>query len=289
MQQNFLREVAVTIDNRTFRAYEDFEIRGKSPFSNTATPNETKIEILNLSDETSSWIKRGMLVTLEAGYEGDVGIISVGKVDRVVVRWDNATKHTVIYYIEGDDYSKIKVDVSTASKETVNYHKSGEKKGDVVEGGLAINFKKGTDGMTIIKRLTSALGMKLEGAITLKENKVYKKGFSCTKIILNDLEEVVNDCGSIMYYRRGNIVIRPLDVGTDENFILSADTGLIGAPSTSTQDGQLVVTAKCLLQHRITTCSVVEIKSASVNGKFRAFKGAHVIEKGNFVTEISLV
>lgn len=286
---NFIRRIRVNIGGRVFEAYKDFEIRGKSPFDNNATPNETKIEILNLNNETAAWIKQGMTVTLEAGYDGDTGVLSVGKVDRVRSTWDGPTKHTSIYYMEGDDYSKIKVDATTATKDTVRYHKDGPKVGDVVEGALAINFKKGTDGHTIIKRLMSALGMKVEGEVRLKQNKIYKNGFSCTKIILNDLEEVINDCGSIIYHRRGKIVVRPMEEGTDENFVLSASTGLIGSPSIETEDGKTIVKARCALQHRITTCSIIEIQSSAVNGKYRVYKGEHVMEKEKFVTEIYMV
>lgn len=281
-QMNYMRHVKVTIGNVVIK---DLEIRANSKFDNDATPNETKIEVINMSAGTVSKIKRGDRVVLEAGYMNDYGILSIGKLDRITERWDGPTKYNSFYYLEGDDFSKIKVDATTADKDTIKYHDTGAKKGDVVADALAINFKKDTDGMTIIKRLTSALGMKVEGTIELKENIIYKKGFSCTKIILNDLEQVVNDCGSIMYHRRGKIVIRPLDRGVDERFKLNENTGLIGSPSYEEQDGSKVIKVRCALQHRITTCSIIEIDSQYIKGKYRAYKGEHKIEKDKFYTE----
>lgn len=283
---NYMRVIRVTIGNVVIK---DLEIWGRSPFDNNATPNQTKLEIMNMSPSTVAKIKRGDTVTLEAGYDGDFGIISVGKLDRITERWEGPTKHNSFYYVEGDDFSKIKVSADNASKDTVKYHEDGYKKGDVVEGALAINFKKGTDGMTIIKRLMSALGMKLEGEIMLQENKVYKSGFQCTKIILNDLEEVVNDCGSIMYHRRGKIVVRPLENGIDERFTLNSNTGLIGTPSYEEQDGSKVIKVRCALQHRITTCSIINVESQYINGTYRVYKGEHIIEKNKFYTEFYAV
>lgn len=283
---NYMRRVRVTIGRVVI---EDLEIWATSPFDNDVTPNETRIQILNMSDKTVAKIKRGMKVTLEAGYAGDFGVLSVGKLDRITERWEGPTKINSFYYFEGDDFSKIKVDEYNATRDTVKYHNTGHKKGDVVEGALAINFAKGTDGMTIIKRLTEALGMTVEGTIELRENRIYKKGFSCTKIILNDLEQVVNDCGSIIYHRRGKIVIRPIDKGVDERFKLNVETGLIGSPSYEEKDGAKVVKVRCALQHRITTCSIIELDSKYIKGKFRAYKGEHKIEKTNFYTEFFCV
>lgn len=281
-----MRKVRVTIGLMTI---ENLEIRAESPFDNDAEPNQTRIDIINLSDATVKRIRRGMKVTLEAGYVGDFGVLSVGMISRVTERWDGPTRINSIFYLEGDDYSKIKVDASNASAETIRYHKDGVKKGDVVEGALAINFAKGTDGLTIIKRLMSALGMKLEGEIQLQQNVIYKKGYSCTKIILNDLETVVNDCGSIIYHRRGKIVVRPINLGTDENFILNEETGLIGTPSYEDTENGRVIRVRCALQHRITTCSIIEIDSRYIKGKFRAFKGKHYIEKQQFITEFEAI
>lgn len=282
IQENFMRFVRVTVGKVVIK---DLEIRATSPFDNDATPNETRIEVLNLSDSTVAKFTRGQTVTLEAGYANDYGILSVGKLDRIRERWDGPTKINTIYYLEGDDYSKIKVSEKNASAETVKHHKTGYKSGDVVAGALAINFKNNTDGKTIIQRLVNALEMKVEGDIILQNNIVYKKGFSCTKIILNDLEQVVNDCGSIIYHRRGKIVIRPLNMGVDERFKINGETGMIGSPSYEETDGGKSVKVRCALQHRITTCSIIELDSKYIKGKFRAYKGSHIIEKDRFYTE----
>jgi hypothetical protein len=100
-----------------------------------------------------------------------------------------------------------------------------------------------------------------------------------------------------MYHRRGKLVIRPVEIGTDEKFTLEENTGLIGSPSEfeitdkkgSEDKAVRGYTVKCLLQHRITTCSILTIKSKSANGVYRAFKGKHIADADDFITEFECV
>lgn len=293
---NWGRKIRIDVSGGTF-TNDELEIRFEVEFDDDSKPNESKIEIYNLSDSTISKIKKGDSAIIQAGYGDDVGIIESGKVSKVVTKKEGVDKITSIYVIAGDDYSTVKVSVENADKDSIKYHQKGAFKGQVVEGGLSIGFKPGTDGLTIIKRITSALNIELGGPIVIKKNMIYKKGYSVTQLVLNNLEEVVRDCGSILYHRRGKMIIRPIDEGTDEEFILEEITGLVESPSQfeetdkkgsehRTVQGYKV---KCLLQHRITTASIVEIKSSTANGKYRVLRGKHLGDKDNFHTEFQCV
>lgn len=293
---NFGRKIKITVGDAVF-TNDELEVRFEVPFDDDSKPNQSKVEIYNLSEDTISKLRRGDQASIQAGYDTDIGVLASGKVSQVVTKWEGVNKITVIRIIEGDDYTTVKVSLANADKDSIRFHNDGAFKGQVVEGALSIGFKPGTDGKTIITRLVKALGIQLGGPISLKKNMIYKKGYVVTQLILNNLEEVVRDCGSIMYHRRGKLIIRPIDVGTDENFILEEETGLIEIPSQFEETEHKGTTnvqvrgynVKCLLQHRITTASVIEIKSVTAKGKYRAMRGKHIADKDSFQTEFQCI
>lgn len=284
IKQNFMRVVKVTIGSYSFSS-DNLHIEFESPFDDDYEPNTTTIKVFNLSKDTISKLKRGLTCTLQAGYKDDFGVLTVGTVSSVSTKWDGVDKITTIKSVDGTDQSKEKVSVKNATKSTIKKNKSGE----IAKNALAIKFAKGSKGLDMIKRLLSALEMKTAGPIELKRNKVYKKGYTVTKIIMNDLETIVNDCGSILYWRRGKIVIRQLNKGHDEKFTINSETGLISSPSQIDDNGIDAIQVKCALQFRITTCSIINIESQHVKGKYRAYEGKHVCNGSDFYTEFKAV
>lgn len=292
-RQLFGRVKKVMFDSGSYKATyssegeHGLEIRFEVPFDDDSKPNESKVEIYNLSDDSVARIKRGILCTVQAGYRGDVGVIASGVVSRALTRSEGVNKITTVYVLEGEDYSRIKVTTKTA--DPAEKYTSGAKKGQSKTQKMQISFKANTKADVITKKLVSVLGIKLASAPKLVRNKIYKKGYVVTGLILNNLEEVVRDCGSIIYYRRGRLVIRPLKDGFDERFTLQESTGLLGSPEPFESDDSKGYTMKCLLQHRITTASVIDVKSKTANGRYRARKGKHVASGNDFYTEIEVV
>lgn len=285
---NFGRKIKITVGLATF-TNEELEVRFEVPFDDDSAPNESKIEIYNLSDATIAKLKKGDSVVVQAGYGSDIGVIANGKASKILTKKQGVDKITAIYCLEGEDFTRVKVAVANADKDSIRRYTKGAKTGLIVEDGLSIGFKPGTEGLTIIKRLVDVLGIKLGAPIQLEKNIVYKKGYIVTKLILNDLETVVKDCGSAMYHRRGKLIIRDIKVGTDENFLLKEDTGLIESPNPFDEDGLIGFNVKCLLQHRITTASIINIESKTAKGKYRAKKGKHICDKDTFQTEFSVI
>lgn len=267
----FGRVKRVKIGNMMF-TNDNLEIRFSVPFDDDPKPNVSKVEIFNLSNDTINRIKRGETCTIEAGYRGDVGVIAKGKITIVITKREGVDKITTIQVIEGDDYSRIKVDTKNATDKKSN----------------KITFKKGTKASVIIKRLCSVLGIKL-AYMKLPKDIVYKNGYTVTGLILNNLEEIVKDCGASMYYRRGQMVIRSIKEGTDERFVLNSDTGLIESPEPFEENGVKGYKVKCLLQHRITTASIIEIQSKTAKGKYRVRKGEHKADGNDFITEFEVI
>lgn len=291
--EQFGRVKRVSFESSNYKATytnegdDGLEIRFENPFDDDSKPNETEIQLYNLSKDSTSRIKRGVRCTLQAGYRGEVGVLASGIVARAVTKREGVDKVTSVYVLEGDDFSRIKV--TSKNADPAEKYTSGKKKGQDKERKLQIAFKKGTKGSAIINKLVKVLGIKLAAPPKLTRNKVYKKGYTITGLILNNLEEVVRDCGSIIYYRRGRLVVRPLKEGFDERFTVSEETGLIASPEPYEDDGERGIRMKMLLQHRITVASIVTVKSSTANGTYRVVRGKHIATSDGFYTEAEMI
>ncbi|WP_051476253.1 phage protein [Heyndrickxia ginsengihumi] len=262
----FGRVIKVHIESSKYKtdiSGDDLHIEFEVNFDDDEKPNQSTISIYNLSKTSISRITKDSSVILQAGYRSDYGVLVQGKISNVVTNRNGVDKITTITLLEGQDYTSEKTP-------------------------KAITFKKGTKAEVIIKKLVKLLGVSL-AEFKLPKNVVYKKGYSVTGQIENNLVEVVKDCGAALYWRRGKMVIRSITEGTDENFLLEESTGLIDSPETFEEDDTKGYTAKCLLQHRITTASIIEIRSKTANGKYRAKKGKHVCNGSDFYTEVDVV
>lgn len=238
---------------------KDLHIEFEVPFDDDEKPNESWISIYNLSANSINKIKKDAAITLQAGYTSDYGVLVQGKISRVTTNRNGVDKITTIYILEGQDYSGIKTPKEIA-------------------------FQAGTTAEVIINRLVKELGIRL-AEMKLPKNPVYKSGYTVTGNIQNNLLEVVKECGAALYYRRGSLIIRSITEGTDERFLLEESTGLIESPETFEEEGVKGYSFKCLLQHRITTASIIEFKSKTANGKYRAKKGKHICQGNEFRTE----
>ncbi|QEK97961.1 hypothetical protein EXD81_12625 [Bacillus amyloliquefaciens] len=314
----FGRVVKITIDNgssQTTFDYKDLEIHFEVPFDDDFKPNETKVEIYNLSKDSINKIKKGSTITVQAGYRDDYGVLTIGKVTKVLNNWSGLDKVTSIYSKDGDDYTHMKVTTANADPAekyyvkkryklakpvvTVRKDKNGRTYKTVRNYGtreevryrkryMKITFKAGTTSRQIIDKLLRVLGIKVKNII-LPKNKVYKKGYRVTGLIENNLEEVIHDAGAVMYYRRGKPVIRPLNQGDDERFKLEEATGLIETPEQVEEDNFKGYKAKCLLQHRIAVASIIEINSKTAKGKYRVKEGTHSFDGRDFFTECKVM
>lgn len=269
---------------------EDLEIHFEVPFNDDSKPDESVIEIYNLSLNSINKLKKGSTCTLQAGYKGDVGTLISGTVRSVLTRREGTERITRILFYEGEDRSGVKVTTKEYAADKIVKDKKGKVTKVIKDkkGKTQITFKKGTTAKTIINRLCGILSIK-PSEITLPKNKVYKKGLVVTGKVLDKLEEVVKDCGAALYYRRGKMVIRSISKGNDESFTLQESTGLIEQPEPFENDEVKGYNVRSLLQHRITVASIINIKSREVNGKYRVKSGKHYYDGNNFMTESEVI
>ncbi len=283
----FKRFVEVKIGDYFCTNNNELKIKFSIPFDDNTEPNESTIEIYNLKDSTIAAIKQNDVCTVTAGYEGDTGVILKGRVSFVETNSEIPDKITTIYVLDSEDLS----DRTIKSK----------------------SYASGTKASYILKDLASKLKLPIS-AMKLPTDIKYSKGWTVEGKIAEEMAKVAKHCGASLYINKGNLYIRPLTEGDNTNFVLSVETGLLDVPTEFTndvaidkEDEQYIATQKgqskiktvgdkkvieehgynikSLLQHRITTASLITLKSNKANGTFRVRSGKHTFDE-TFITEV---
>lgn len=289
--QLFKRKAIVRIGPAISIDREDFKFTFEVPFDDDTEPNEIKVEIYNLSKETIAAIQKNDTLTIEAGYvSDDTGIICSGKVTTFTTSTSGLDKITTIYALDSQDLDEKTI----ASK----------------------SYASGTKASYILKDLANQLGIPI-AVISIQNDVSYPEGWTVDGKITDEMQKIAVHCGVSVYINKGYLYVRSLDDGDDAYFELSVDTGLLDSPEefyeeeeVTEEDQKYVATktgkrklkkvkdktvievhgykCKCLLQHRITTASIIDLKSKEANGKFRIRSGSHRFDN-DFITEFECV
>lgn len=300
MSDLFGRKYEVLVGDRKF-TNDEFTIYFDVPFDDGADANIAEIEIYNLKDSTVNIIRDGQKVILNAGYQKDVGAILIGTARRPTTDWNGVNRITNINVIDGNDIW--------------------------MEKPINKTYKENITGKQILADLISMSGLKT-GAFELPLNMVYSSGKTIKDNIGKAIVEIAQDCNAKIHVNRGKIFIRAKAKGDNIAFILDKEHGLIGSPTpiekkeeynklskvekkTKTDYGQKGVKdtkkvtttnyeydnvgqvrrgwkVKSLLHHKITTDSIIQIKSNTANGLFRVEKGRHYANGSSFYTEMEV-
>lgn len=255
-----------------------FYFKFKVSFSDSEELGTATIEVHNLSATTRNNIKKGQAVILNAGYEGDVGAIFVGKVSDC----DNKKS--------GTEY----ITTITAAEALEEWLTKEVNK----------TYAEGSKASAIVKDLLNIFGIEI-GTMELAVDKEYPRGKVCrgkVKDVLNEM--VTSDCKSRFLIHNGIITISDPDNGQDMGYTLSAATGLLRASSdaakTETVTNQKTVksgeeeteeiyTRDCLLNYHLAPADIVTIKSTTLDGKYLIKAGTHTgSPDGDWKTEIEV-
>lgn len=238
---------------------DDFDIDFKVEFGNNSDPNVSEIYIYNLTNSTIAEIKKKAGVILNAGYEGNIGNILTGKIEKIWTYWEGVDKITHIYV--GDGTAEVSLKKATKT------------------------YKANTTSGYIIADLVKTLGLE-SGEIKPAKNITYKKGRTFNSTLMDALKGIVKETGSRMFIDKEKIYIRPATAGTTTGFVLNSETGLIESPERVEEEEKGKTTVKykvkCLLNYQITTDSIIQVKSKTINGNYKVVKGTH---SGDFITE----
>ena len=255
----FKREIELVIDGLKY-TYPDFTIYFRVNFDDDPDANDARIEIYNLSADSTNRIKKNGQIILNAGYEGDIGTIFGGIVDSVQTDRQMAT------------------DKITTIQATDNEHWRGQRVNKTYKGR-----RKGSE---IIRDVLAQTGFEI-GAFTLPNDKDYwNKPFNTSA--LDVITRIARDCGAKVHNHAGRVFIRPAGEGSQLAFQLNADTGLVDTPE-RIDDEQVGWNVKSLLNHRVGPDSLFTINSSTANGNFRVRKGQHIADRTRFYTVVEVV
>lgn len=249
------------------------------PFENNAEPPVATIRVTNLSAGTRAGIQRNDPVILNAGYEGDLGCILIGKV-------------------VGLKHKQSAVDwISTLTVQPC---------ADEVLGSLVNKtYKEGIMASVMIRDLLNIFGVEVV-KFELTMDRGYPRGRVCRGKLKQILTEViVNECKSqFIIWPTGQVYILKEDDGVNMGVMLTPATGLLRAdeekatiPLENDLNSQKTGGAReedtfprsCLLNYRIAAAQIVGVQSADLNGQFVVVKGKHTGSRtGDWKTSMEL-
>lgn len=264
----FSHKVRVKTGGMTFKN-EELDIQFSVPFDDDTEANEAEIIIYNLTKSTQEKLKKDNKIIIEAGYETDTGVIFSGYITKRKTKHDGVDIVTTLYAID-----------SRALKERKIKNKS---------------YKKGTKASTILKDLISIIKMPV-GAFKIKRDYTYKDSVTVEGELMDSIKKYAQVCGVSTYVNKGKIYVRSLKEGDNTKFTVEHSTGLL-----SIEEFEEEITAEkykdkikgyklsILLQHRITTASMIQLKSKEVKGTFRVRSGEHSYDGTDMITEIEVI
>ena len=263
----FGSEAKITCEGVNIKSSElDFEF--VVPFDDDMEANEAEIIIYNLTDSTISKFKNKSKISIEAGYKGDTGVIFNGFVSKTHTKREGADKITTIKCLD---------DMSTKTVESISY-------------------SEGTKSSYILKDLLKRTNTPI-AVFEVRRDHTYTNSVTVEGDLMDNIKKYAEVCGISVYVSQGKIYARYIKDGDNLNFTLSADTGLIGSPEAfeeeqTAEDFSEVVNGYkcvCLLQHRMTTAGIINLKSMSVNGTYRIRSGQHRFNPDEAITEIEVI
>ena len=248
-----------TLDGLNF----SFEV----PFEDSDEPPVATVKVMNLSESTRNGIKKNDPVILNAGYQGNVGCILVGKV-------------------AGLKHKQANVDWTT----TITVQPCAD---EILNKMINKTYTENITALAMVKDLLNIFGVEV-GKCELSINKSYPRGRVCRGKLKQVLTEiVVSECKSRFVIRTtGQVYITKSDDGINNGLTISTATGLLRADeekvaipvetkSNSQKTGESRddddhVSRSCLLNYGVAAAEVVKIQSSDLNGQFLVSKGKHV-------------
>ena len=159
----WMREASLQIGSKKYsmdNLYFEFEV----PFEDSDTIQTAKFKAYNLSESTRKGIKRGDVIILNAGYEGDVGAIFVGQVSAC------SHKHQNTEWIT-------EISATAAMDQWLN-------------SKVSKTYAKGSTAKEIVTDLLNIFGVEI-GDFSLATNKVYDRGLVCNGKVKDELKRIV--------------------------------------------------------------------------------------------------
>lgn len=265
----FGRAAIIKSGNVTINSNElDFEFTVN--FDDDMEANEAEIIVYNLSKTTIQALNSKQAITITAGYGNDTGVIFTGDIVKVKTKHEETDKVTTITAFDFDSGT-------------------GE---DITEK----TYKKGTKASYILKDLLNYIKLPIAVFEPLRDH-VYKDEQKIDGEIWEAIKTYAEVCGISVYINKGKVYARHLTIGDNINFTVEESTGLIGSPEEfeeqrTAEDYTDIIKGynfSMLLQHRMTTAAIINLKSVNASGKFRVRSGKHIWNEDEAITELEVI
>ena len=264
MDSFWIRQIEIFAGSKSFRS-DELDIEFDVPFDNNEEPDVARITIYNLSENSINAVSKNKTVTINTGYEGDIGTIFTGTLQKVMTRWQGVDK--VTEFTVGDGSQQwLTAEISQTYAEDIT-------------------------ASAILRDLTGMFGLEL-GKLELTNDITYPKGRVIDAMLKDAIKQIAKETDSRFKISKGKIYIMPFDRGIQTGVLLKSDTGLIGSPevfekeeSGETKKGFKI---QMFLNHRITVNSMIQVQSETANGVYRVLKGRHR-SASDFITEVEVL
>lgn len=239
--QQYLRACTLIVSDRSNNGLDLSALRIKFSVkrSDTMTPNVADIRIYNVEEQTAIRIRKEFTkVILQAGYEGNQGVIFQGNIKQVIIGRESATDTFIdIVAGDGDRAYNFAIVNKTLSK--------GSTQSDQIGAAVSAMAPKGVTAGHLGDQPPSALP---RGKVMYGNARNY----------LRDSAQTTQSSWSIQDEKVTFVKKKSYLPG--ERVVLTSKTGMIGTPQ-QTNEG---VNVKCLLNPNIKIASRVEIDNASI-------------------------
>lgn len=239
--QQYLRVCTLIVSDRSQNGLDlsDLRIKFSVKRSDTMTPNTADIRVYNVEEQTALRIRKEFTkVTLQAGYEGNFGVIFQGNIKQVIIGRESATD-TFIDIVAGDGDRAYNFAVVNAT---------------IAKGSTQ------TDQVNAAVRAMAPKGVTAGHLGDLPDNQLPrgKAMFGNARTYLRDAAQTTQHSWSIQDEKVTFVGKKAYLPG--ERVVLTSKTGMIGTPQ-QTNEG---VNVKCLLNPNIKIASRVQIDNASI-------------------------
>ena len=248
---------------------EELDCEFDIPFDDDTEADEAEITVYNLSDTTIQNIRTGEQITVTAGYGDDTGIIFSGVISKSKTFYSGLDRVTEIHAIDNNQLKEREIE--------------------------SISYAQGTPASRILKDLVGRIGLPV-AVFSLNRDHVYKDKATVEGGLMDNIRNYAKVCGVSAYICKGQIYVRHILNGDGLEFTLSVDTGLLELSEfeeeitaedfTDTIRGYELT---MLLQHRVTTASLIKVSAKNVSGIFRVREGSHTYDGTNFLTKVKAI
>lgn len=240
--QQYIRKCTVLVATRSGKALDvsDLRVKFAIKLASAQTPNAANIRIFNLSAETAIKIKSEFTrVIIDAGYEGNFGIIFQGNIKQVIIGQESATdKFVDIIAGDGDlayNFSLVKTSIAAGSSPQNQINACAD--------------------------TMSPMGVTTGGNSNVSSNQKLPRGkvmFGSSREYLRDVADTTNNNWSI---QNEKIVFVPKTSYLPGTAVdINSGTGMIGLPQ-QTNEG---VNVKCLINPKIKISGRIKLDNKSI-------------------------